>query len=167
MTKIIKAKRKDFEEFYKFFEKTLKEKYFLYPKESAFYIVNVGLPKKLQLKKEILKGERPLYVVYEKNRLIGYLLTEKDYAGVSFGYWLAVDKDFCNRGIASDLLKTWERDVVREGVHSLRVWTTENDIGFYKKKGFVLGGKFEKAWFGIDHYLFYKIIGKPKPKKYV
>ena len=66
-----------------------KEKYFLYPKESASYLINVGLPKNLQLKREILEGERPLYLVYEK------------------------------------------------------------------------------AWFGVDHYLFYKIIGKSNPKKYV
>ena len=167
MTKIVKAKGKDFEKFYKFFEKTLKEKYFLYPKESAAYIINAGLPKKPQLKKEILKGDMPLYVTYEKTKLIGYFLTEKVYAGVAFGYWLAVDKDFRKRGVASGLLKRWERDVAKEGAHSLHLWTTENDIGFYEKRGFILGGKFENAWFGIDHYLFYKTIGKPNPKKYV
>jgi len=167
MTKVTKAGAKDINNFLKFFEKTLKKGYFLFAKENASYIVNAGLPKKAQLRKELLKGDSPLYLVYEKKRLIGYLLTKKDFAGVAYGDWLAVDRDFQNKGIASELLKAWEQDVLNQGGHVLQLWTTENDIGFYKKKGFTLGGKFEKAWFGIDHYLFYKIIAKPNPKRYV
>ena len=65
------------------------------------------------------------------------------------------------------MLKVWEQDALKQDVHAIHLWTTENDIGFYKKRGFILGGKFEKAWFGLDHYLFYKIIGNPNPKKYI
>ena len=167
MVNVIKAKAKDLDKFLEFFERTLKEKYFLYLAENAPYIINAGLPKKPQFKKEILNGERPLYLIHKKTRIIGYLLTKENYAGIAFGHWLAVDKDFQNKGYATELLKVWEQDSFEHGAHAIQLWTTENDAGFYKKNGFVSGGKFEKAWFGLDHYLFYKIIGKPSPKKYI
>lgn len=167
MAKAIRGRASDFNKFYTFFEKSLKEEYFLYPKENASYLIHASFPKKAQLKKDILSGKKSLYLFYEKSRLIGYLLTEKDFAGVAFGQWLAVHKNFRNKGIATSLLETWQKDELSQGVHALQLWTTENDIGFYKKKGFILGGKFEKAWLGLDHYLFYKIIGKPNPKKYI
>ena len=167
MIKVIRARAKDFGKFYTLLEKSIKEEYFLYPKENASYLLNIGLPKKMQLKKEVLNGERPLYLVYEERKLIGYLLTKKDFAGVAFGHWLAVHKDFRNKGFASKMLKVWEQDALKQGVHAIHLWTTENDIGFYKKRGFILGGKFEQAWFGLNHYLFYKIIGNPNPKKYI
>ena len=167
MTKVIKAKAKDFEGFYKLLKKTLQDGSFLYPKESISYLINIGLPKKAQLKKDILKGERPLYIVYKKDKIVGYLLTKKEYAGVAFGHWLGVDSKFRHKGIGSELLINWEKDAIKMGAHVLQLWTTENDLGFYKKNRFILGGKFEKAWFGLNHYLFYKIIGKPNPKKYV
>lgn len=167
MIRVIKAKAKDFEGFYRLFKKTLQDSSFLYPKESASYLINVGLVKKAQLKKDILKGERPLYCVYKKGKIVGYLLTKKEFAGVAFGHWLGVDSKFRHKGIGSELLKSWEKDVAEMGVHALQLWTTENDLGFYEKNKFTLGGKFEKAWFGLNHYLFYKIIGKPNPKKYI
>lgn len=167
MIKVIKAKAKDFEKFYRLFKKTLQDGSFLYRKENTTYILNIGLSEKAQLKKDILKGERPLYIAYKKDKIVGYLLTKKEYAGVAFGHWLGVDSQFRHKGIGSELLISWEKDAKKMGVHVLQVWTTENDLGFYKKNRFVLGGKFEKAWFGLDHYLFYKIIGKPNPKKYV
>ena len=167
MANVIKAGAKDLTKFLEFFEKTLKEKYFLYLVENASYIINVGLPKKAQFKKEVLSGKRSLYLIYEETRVISYLLTIKDFAGVTFGHWLAVDKEYQNKGFATKLLKVWEEDSLRNGAHAIHLWTTENDVGFYKKKRFILGGKFEKAWLGLDHYLLYKIIGKPNPKKYV
>lgn len=167
MTKIIKSRAKDLNRFFKLFEKSLKEEYFLYPKENASYLIHASFPKKAQLKKDILNGKKSLYLFYKKARLVGYLLTEENFAGVAFGHWLAVDKNFRNKGVATSLLATWEKDALSQDAHALQLWTTENDIGFYKKKGYILGGKFEKAWLGIDHYLFYKIIGKPNPKKYI
>ena len=167
MTKVIRVGAKDINKFFKFFEKTLKEKYFLYPKENANYLMNVGLPKKTKFRKDILSGQRPLYLIFEKKKLAGYLLTTKDFAGVTLGHWLAVDKEYQNKGLATKLLKVWEEDSLRNGAHAIHLWTTENDVGFYKKKGFILGGKFEKAWLGLDHYFFYKIIGKPNTKKYI
>lgn len=167
MIRIIKAKAKDFEGFYRLFKKTLQDSSFLYPKESTYYLMNVGLPKKAQLRIEVLEGDRPLYLAYKEDRIVGYLLTKKEYAGVAFGHWLGVDSKFRHKGIGSELLKSWEKDATNMGAHILQLWTTENELGFYEKNKFTLGGKFEKAWFGLNHLLIYKMIGKPNPKKYV
>lgn len=167
MVKIVKAKAGDFEGFYKLWQKTLRDGSFLYPKRSAPYLLKVSLPKKAQLKKEILSGKKLLYVARNNEKIIGYLLTNEDFAGVVFGNWLGVDSQFRHKGIGSKLLQIWEKEAVKSGVHALQLWTTENDLGFYQKNDFILGGKFKKAWFGLDHFFFYKIVGQPKPQKYV
>src|SRR3989344_2714718 len=164
--KIIRGGEKDFEKFYKLFEESLKEKYFKYSPENASYLINEGLPKRDELKKAVLKKEKYLYLAYEKDKLIGYLLVSREFAGVAFGNWLAVHKDFRKKGIGSKLLTAWENDVLKTPAHALQLWTTKNDIGFYERNGFVVGGRFEKAWLGIDHYFLYKSIGKPNSKKY-
>lgn len=167
MRKVVKAKAADFNKFFDFFKKTLHEEYFLYAKTNANYLLKRSLPKKSQLKKDVLVGRRPLYLVYQQSNIVGYLLAEENFGGVAFGHWLAVDKAFRNQDLASELLKVWKKDSLKQGAHVLQLWTTENDPGFYGKKGFTLGGKFAKAWLGIDHYLFYKIIADPAPQKYI
>lgn len=166
MTQVTVADIKDFDKFYSLLEETLQDGSFIYPRESKNYLLSVGLSGKYNLKKEIISGERQLYVASDNNEIVAYLLTKKPYAGVAFGHWLGVDKNFRHKGIGTRLLQLWEKDVIKTSAHALHLWTTENDFGFYKKNNFMLVGKFEKAWFGIDHFLFYKIIGRPNPKKY-
>ncbi len=84
-----------------------------------------------------------------------------------FGNWLAVDRDYQNKGIASRLLKLWEKYALGVGVHAIWLWTTENNQQFYQNRGFSLAGKFPKAWFGFDHYLFYRLLRHPEEKNYL
>lgn len=164
--KIRIAKQEDFEAFYRLITKTLKEGYFLYSPHSSSFILQSGLSKK-NLKEEFKKGNKPLYLAYIGRKLIGYLLTFKSNGGVSFGHWLAVDRNFQQRGVASALLKFWEKEAKKQGAHKLQLWTTENDIQFYKKVGFTQGGKFPDSWYSLDHYLFYKTLRKSKEKNFL
>lgn len=166
MVKIVKVGEKDFPKFYGLIEKTLRDGSFLYPAKSASYVMGVWVPTPQQLKKNVAAGDK-LYLAFENNNVIGYLLANREKAGVGFCHWLGIDKKFRHKGIGSKLLKRWEEDSIREGLHAIHLWTMENDLEFYKKNNFVLAGKFKNAWFGIDHFLLYKNIGKPNPKKYV
>lgn len=167
MIKIVKARTKDFPKFYILIKKTIRDGSFLYPAESAFYVINIWIPKEQQLKKDISKGDKQLYLAFDKSDVVGYLLVNREKGGVGFGHWLGIDAKYRLKGIGSNLLKRWEKDCVKAGIHAIHLWTTENDLEFYKKNGFVLVGKFEKAWLGIDHFLFYKVIGTPNPKRYI
>lgn len=167
MIKIRKAGEKDLPKFYSLIKKTLRDGSFLYSPENVSYVIKIWVPVKAKLKKAILTGASQLYLAFDNDNVIGYLLVDDDKAGVEFGHWLGIDKKFRQKGTGSQLLKRWEKDSTSKGIHALHLWTMENDLEFYKRNGFTLVGKFKNAWFGIDHFLFYKNIGKPNPKKYV
>lgn len=156
---IYKATEKDFERFYKLFRKTLDEGYFPYSPESV-KTFKFDLPKK-DILKSIKNGKRILFLGCVNNDLAGYLLTNKMNGGVSFGHWLGVDREFQEKGIATNLLKTWEEEALREGCRALELFTTENDVKFYLNRGFTLIGKFPNAWYGLDHFHFYKPLRVP------
>lgn len=160
---VAKANLTDFNRFYKLLTKTLDGGYFLYSKNSSAFTLDEDLPKK-DLRKYIKEGKRILYLAYSKNKVVAYLLTFKNHAGVAFAQWLAVDKDYQKHGIASKLLSLWEKEAFTGGAHLLHLWTTKNDIPFYLNRKFKKGGLFPQSWFGIDHYLFYKTLRKPDEK---
>lgn len=156
MVKIRKANAKDFEEFHSLLKENLENNSYKYPAEKSSYILNVLLEGKEKLEENISKGKFPLYVADEDGEVTGYFLTEKPFAGVAFGYWLGVARQHRGKGVGSQLLDTWEADIVKDGTHAVFLYTTENNVTFYKKRGYALGGTFPKSWFSLDHLLFYK-----------
>ena len=161
--KIIKANASDFERFYNFYHKHLKDGNFLYSPNSISYTLEFDHPKEL-LKDEFLKGKRSIYLAFIRNKVVGYLMTTKTRCGVAFGHWLGVDPKHQRKGIASSFLSAWEKDALKEGAHVLEIWTTVNNLDFYKNRGFTHGGNFPESWFGIDHFLFYKPLQKADEK---
>ena len=164
--KVVKGTLKQFEDFYKLWKKTLEEGLFLYSKNSVRFTVKEELPKEF-LKTEIGKGNKYLFLVYQNNKPVGYLLTNKTKGGIAFGHWLGVDAKFQKLGAASSLLSFWEEDALKEGAHKLQLWTTKNNVSFYKNRGFIKGGDFPDSWFGIDHFLFYKTLRKSDEKVFL
>ncbi len=156
----------DFQAFYLFFKKTLKDLFPDYTKNSIGYIVSYDYSRKF-LKEQLDKKNKHLILSLDNDKLVGYLLFHRHYAGVSFANWLAVDKDNQKKGIASGLLESWEKLAVREGAHVLQLWTNIHNLDFYRKRGFVLAGKFPKAWHGLDSYLFYKALRDPKEENFL
>lgn len=160
MIHIKKAKDGDFETFKSILESLLRKEEYQYAEEVTPYILRYieGL------KKEVFEGKRLLYIATIENNVVGFFLTEEAFGGVAFGHWLGVGKAFRKQGVASRLLTMWEKDSQSKGIHAVFLWTTQNNIDFYKKRGFILMGTFPKSWFGHDHYLFYKTLGKPNRK---
>lgn len=161
------AKPSDYEIFYEIFIKSLKKQFPEYSKNSISYLTEVDwswkwINKQLKIKKKIA-----LLAKNEKREIVGFLLYSKNYGGVSLISWLAVEEKFQGQGIATNLLSIWEKDAHENGAHALQVWTTKKNSEFYKNRGFTLSGELPSFWFGIDHLLFYKIIGKPDEKNYL
>ena len=165
LVKIKKATVSDFEDFYKLFKKTLNNGYFLYSPKSV-ETFETDLPKKT-IKKDLGDAKKILFLGYAGAKLAGYLLTNKMNGGVSFAHWLAVDKKFQKRGVASKLLKYWEEDALKQGCHSLNLFTTKNDVEFYVNRGFTLVGEFPNAWYGVDHFMFYKNLRPPDEDRFL
>lgn len=161
-----RGKIADLDAFYNLWKRSLKDGYFLYPKSSIPYIIEKTLPKG-ELKNNIKSGKKIFYLAYSGKNLVGYLLTNKQDGGVAFGHWLAVAADFRNQGVASKLLSFWEKAALAEGAHKLDLYTTRNDVGFYKKLGFTLAGECPDCWYGVDHFWFYKTLRKSDEKLFL
>lgn len=113
------------------------------------------------------KGGKKAYLAFDDKKIVGYILAEKSIAGVSFADWLAVGKKHQKQGAASKLLSLWEKDALAQGAHALQLWTTENNLTFYKNRGFINGGLFPKAWHGEDCYLIYRLLREPEEKNFL
>jgi len=118
----------------------------LVSKTGAFNTEEVGIAAEL-VAETALKGEKKsgysFYFIEEGGRILGYScfgrvpLTESSYDL----YWLLVDPDFQNKGIAKQLLELTEKAVASEGGTQLYAETSSKDNykparAFYQKVGF-------------------------------
>lgn len=161
------AKSTEYKDFYEVFIKSLKKQFPEYSKNSMIYLTEVdwsweSINNQLKIGKKIA-----ILAKEEKAGIVGYVLFNKNYGGISLINWIAVEEKYQQHGIATKLLEIWEKDALKKGAHGLQVWTIEKNRGFYKNRGFVESGILPSFWFGIDHYLFYKIIGEPIEENYL
>lgn len=161
------AKSTEYKDFYEVFIKNLKNQFPEYSKNSLSFLTEGDWSWKTVNSNLINKKKMSFLAINENREIAGYLLFSKNYGGVSLANWLAVDEKYQRQGIATNLLKMWEEDALKNGAHALQIWTVEKNRSFYKKRGFKESGELPSFWFGIDHYLFYKIIGKPIEKNYL
>ncbi len=156
----------DFDLFYPFFKKCINN---LFPQftlaTQQFYLQEEF--KKSVIRKGLTKKKKSLYLAFKNDTVIGILLVDKTYGGICFASWLAVDPSFQKHGVASSLLSLWEKQVVKDGGHATLLWTSKNNIPFYKNREYILIGEFPQAWFGIDYYQFYKPLALPEEKNYL
>ncbi len=163
----------DLNSFFEFFKGRLK-KYFLREKNSFDDYTPLALDYMLtkdynrnKFKKWLENKKRIIYLSLDKNRIKGCLMVEKPDGGVSFGHWLMVDKNYRDKGIATNLLSNWEKDVLNWGGHMVYLSTEQRNLEFYKKRGFIHAGLMPKSWFGADHHRFYKMLQEPMEENYL
>jgi ribosomal protein S18 acetylase RimI-like enzyme len=163
---IRKATTKDFDLFYPFFTKSIKDQFKQFT-SAVKDLYSTDEYSELTIKKDISNKKKKLFLAFHNNTIVGYLLVAKPYGGVGFADWLAVDPSFQKHGIATLLLSLWEKDIIKEGGHVVQLWTSKNNIPFYKNRGYILIGEFPQAWFGVDYYHFYKPLALPEEKNYL
>ena len=154
------------ENFYKIFTHVLKTEFPGYdPKVSQYLldkIYNVPTFKYWTTNKEkvVLTGEF-------EGKIVGFALIDSVYGGVSFCRWLGVMKDHQHQGIGTALVYAWEKLAKDSGAHKMEVAGQPEATEFYKKVGLTLEGKRLKSYFGIDQYLFGKVLSEPDAEKMV
>lgn len=96
---------------------------------------------------------------FENNKLIAFLVIYGHTGGVAEFIWLAVDKLYRRKGIATQILKEGEKWLLKNRFHYL-FFHTENLqlIEFYKKRGYEYVGLQKKIWFGVDEHLLQKVL---------
>lgn len=119
-------------------------------------------------KEKVRKGEYTILVAEEEGKIVGFLIFEKLYGGVSYCTWLGVLREYRGRGIGSKLLGFWEKEILSQSGHKLMLLTqAEKNRAFYEKFGFKEEGLEKQSWFGLDAFIFGKIIGSPNPEVFL
>jgi len=159
---IREMKIKESKSFLKFFRNSVKTQFPEYSKKSIDFLL-----KKEWTKKKIENSLKEKYVLYllafEKENIIGYLIGEPPFAGVSSVYWLAVDEKYQGKGIGTKLINKFIFLVKKKGAHKVNLSVTNKDnISFYEKLGFGNINFVKKDYFGLDTYWMYKDIQKSK-----
>ncbi|MDD5750062.1 MAG: GNAT family N-acetyltransferase [Candidatus Pacebacteria bacterium] len=152
--------------FFALFSKTIQDYFPEYPaKTRKYFLAKEYSP--LAVRAQLKAKEIAIYLALASGGAVGYLMVRPITGGVTLAVWLAVDKDFQGRGIASRLLRMWEKEARQDGFHKLHLWTDKRNLRFYKSRGFVYVGKIPQNYYGADDYLFYKTVQPPKEKKYL
>jgi len=160
------AVKEDIPRFHLFFKKSINE---LFPQFSPLtreYFIDQVYPTRT-LRKWIQAKSDQIFIAFQNDTIVGFLLVMKPNGGLGFADWLAVDKKFQKHGIASKLLKNWEKNVLEQGGHAVHLNTNKKNLEFYKNQGFTLIGHFPNAWFGLDYYHFYKNLAPAVEKNYL
>lgn len=108
-----------------------------------------------------------LLIATKNNKVVGLLVADKPYGGVSFCRWIGVTAGLRQKGIGKDLIKEWERLAKKDGVHRLDVLGGPYNKEFYLKTGFALESFRQAGYFGIEEIAFGKIIAEPDEKKFL
>jgi len=106
--------------------------------------------------KIILIGENT-----ETNSIVGFAVIDMPYGGVSFCRWLGILPEFQRVGIGKMLVNEWEKLAKLDKAHKMEVAGQPTAKGFYEKMGLNLEGFRKASYFGINQYLFGKVLSSP------
>lgn len=95
----------------------------------------------------------------ELDNIIGFAVIDAPYGGVSLCRWLGVQKEYQRKKIGSSLIETWLDLAKQQKCHKVEVAAQPEAKVFYEKVGLNLEGKRTLSYFGIDQYVFGKVIG--------
>ena len=164
---IEKVIEKDLDEFFKVFSGLIQSEMLEYSERTRkyFYTNNRAINKKV-LKRKLGEGNIVLSATLKK-KIVGILIADRPFGGISICHWLAVDRQFQMMGIGRSLLLGWEKISKDDGAHGLRLETDKRNIDFYKKMGFSLIGLDKRGEFGTDNYVMKKLIQTPKEENFL
>lgn len=160
-------KKEKIKEFHKLFSEVLREGFPEYSSGLVEFFINKDFSVE-NIKKQTESGEITVLVDEEISGLVGFLIYEKLYGGVSYCVWVGVLKEARGQGVGRKLMEEWEKRILIEGGHKLMLLTqSQTNRKIFPKYGFKEEGYEEKSWFGLDAWIFGKVISEPKLKNYL
>lgn len=157
---------KQYKDFFKFFERSIRGQFLEYSIKTREYLIQ-NIYSFKSLTKQLRSKESVAYGAFNGNEYVGYLFVSAWPGGVCYFNWLAVAKEFQGKGIASKLIEIAGIDAKIKGFHKIRLETDKRNLKFYKKNGFKFIGKIPKYLYGADDYLLYKTLQKPNESKFL
>lgn len=106
--------------------------------------------------------EKTVLVAKIKEQIVGFAVLDRPYGGVCFCRWLGVLAKFQKQGIGKKLVDSWINYAQDYGCHKIEISSQPQAKDFYHKYGLELEGKRKLSYFGIDLYIFGKILDQPR-----
>jgi len=154
-------------EFHRVFRKIIRDEFPEYPAHVRDFFISKDF-REAFLEKRIKNWDYVVLIAADEGRIVGFLVMEKLYGGVSFATWLGVVREYQGKGAGSLLVRAWEKRVREEGGHKLMLIAPSEKVReFYLHQNFTEEGFEKKSWFGIDYWLFGKIIAGPRPELFL
>lgn len=110
----------------------------------------------------LASGWKIVFVSLVNEKIVGFAVLDKPYGGVCFCRWLGVLLEYRSKGIGKRLVEIWISYAQDLGCHKVEIASQPESKDFYEKCGLKLEGKRKLSYFGIDQYIFGKVIGSPK-----
>ena len=158
--KIESLRREELSSFWAVFAKLLQNDFPGYSKAVVDYFLNKTYSQK-NFDYWLSTGWKIILVAKLRNKIVGFAVLDKPYGGVCFCRWLGVLKGFRNRGVGKKLIEKWISCAKNYGCHKVEVASQPEARGFYKKCNLNLEGERKLSYFGINQYIFGRIIGYP------
>lgn len=159
--KIEKLLFKDLSVFWQLFAQTIKQDFPGYsPKVVEYFLTRMYSQYNFQ--QWLMTGWKIVLAAKIENKIAGFAVLDKPYGGVCFLRWLGVQPAYRKKGVGKKLIAEWEAYGRKYGCHKIEVAGQPGAKKFYQKVGLRLEGKRELSYFGIDQYIFGKVIGQPK-----
>lgn len=153
-------KKEDVGGFYPVFVQALKTVFPCYSQKTADFFVNkVYTPANFIY--WLNNNLKTILVSKEKDELTGFMVIDQPYGGVSFCRWLAVLPKHQKKGLGKKLIEAWIVFARSQGCHKIELASQPLAKTFYEKVGLTLEGEKKLSYFGVNQFIFGKVIGKP------
>lgn len=110
------------------------------------------------------QNQKTILVASCNNEFVGFAVIDNPYGGVSLLRWLGVAKEHQRKGIGKKFITTWQEIATKQGAHKIEVAAQPEAKEFYAKVGLTLEGKRARSYFGINQYIYGKVIGDPNDR---
>lgn len=107
---------------------------------------------------------KTVLVAKENDKIIGFAVLDKPYGGVCFCRWLGVLRKHRRQGVGRQLIETFIDYAKSYGCHKVELASQPEAKKFYERCSLKLEGKRDLSYFGIDQFIFGKVIGYPADK---
>ena len=104
------------------------------------------------------KNMKTIFIVKNNTEMIGFAVIDEPYGGVSLLRWLGIQKVHQRKGIGKNLIEKWLYLATTQNCHKAEVAAQPEAKEFYAKAGLILEGHRIKSYFGIDQYIFGKVL---------
>jgi ribosomal protein S18 acetylase RimI-like enzyme len=168
--KIEKLETKDLNEFWEVFSQILQNDFPGYTKAVVDYFLT-KVYTKINFNHWLTTGWKIVLIAKNakeeakdaknKDKIVGFAVLDKPYGGVCFCRWLGVLPEFRKKSLGKRLIDEWVNFAKNYGCHKVEISSQPKARDFYQKVGLNLEGRRELSYFGIDQYIFGKVIGQP------